>query len=395
MKRIIGIALIAILMISCSQPESEWKGSIDVVDGVTYVKNPQEPMYGKIELELEKDLVIGNEEDHNFIFYRIRGLIVDSDDNIYVVDRGNYRIQKYDSNGRYLMTIGQKGQGPGEFSNGPSEIQIDTNNNLYVREYRKMSVFDSQGEFIRSFPLNINLVSFALDTEGNLIGYADLQQRGKAIRGVVKIDPSGNLKNKFIEYTDLGIKIVVGKGMTYTLSPHHVYSPRLVFSSIGMNLFLYSYSSEYVLNFIDLNGTLERVFKINTPAQPITQNEKKMIISNTLALLKDRNIDIPQKQVEETLHFNSTRSYLDQIIVDDEDRIYVRRVKSILNPDSDVEFNILNSEGYYIFDLYLPFTPQLIRHGHLYHININETTGEETVIRYKIKNWDQLKTGIK
>ena len=39
----------------------------------------------------------------------------DKDGNIYILDTGNTRIQKFGPDGEYLATIGRKGQGPGEF----------------------------------------------------------------------------------------------------------------------------------------------------------------------------------------------------------------------------------------------------------------------------------------
>ena len=43
----------------CSSQKSEWKGTIEVVDGITVVKNPKEPMYGEDVCILAEDLSIG------------------------------------------------------------------------------------------------------------------------------------------------------------------------------------------------------------------------------------------------------------------------------------------------------------------------------------------------
>ena len=60
------------LILVCSgygQDKPVWKGKIEYKDGVKIVKNPREPLFGEITFELEKDLVIGNEEDENQAFY--------------------------------------------------------------------------------------------------------------------------------------------------------------------------------------------------------------------------------------------------------------------------------------------------------------------------------------
>ena len=61
---VLGILLLifSILLISCSQQKTGWKGTIEEIDGVTVVKNPIEPMYGEDVFSLEEELTIGEAE---------------------------------------------------------------------------------------------------------------------------------------------------------------------------------------------------------------------------------------------------------------------------------------------------------------------------------------------
>ena len=79
----------------CSPHKKEWQGTIEEVDGVTVIKNPKAPMYEELILDIEEDLCIGREDDENYQFYRASALAVDNEDNIYVADAGNSRIQKF------------------------------------------------------------------------------------------------------------------------------------------------------------------------------------------------------------------------------------------------------------------------------------------------------------
>ena len=45
-----------------------------------------------------------------------RGVAVESSNNVYVSDPGNYRIQKFDSSGNFLTKWGSVGTGDGQFS---------------------------------------------------------------------------------------------------------------------------------------------------------------------------------------------------------------------------------------------------------------------------------------
>lgn len=56
------------------------------------------------------------------------GLAVDSDDNIYVTDRGNDRIQIFTSDGTFITAIGSQGGEDGQF-NRPEGVGVDPYSN--------------------------------------------------------------------------------------------------------------------------------------------------------------------------------------------------------------------------------------------------------------------------
>jgi sugar lactone lactonase YvrE len=76
-------------------------------------------------------------------------LATDASDNVYVVDPGNHRVQKFDSDGTFLTKWGSEGTGDGEFRD-PSGIATDGLDNLYVadRGNRRVQKFDSDGTFL-------------------------------------------------------------------------------------------------------------------------------------------------------------------------------------------------------------------------------------------------------
>lgn len=73
----------------------------------------------------------------------------DSQGNIYVADGiRNARIAKYDVNGRWVKNWGTRGAGHGEFD-VIQGIAIDANDNIYVADYgnKRIQVFDTNGSF--------------------------------------------------------------------------------------------------------------------------------------------------------------------------------------------------------------------------------------------------------
>jgi len=80
----------------------------------------------------------------------------DSRGNIYITDGYiNSRVAKYDSRGDWVKSWGTKGTAPGQF-NLPHAIAIDSNDNIYVgdRTNRRIQVFDTDGNFLRMFTID-------------------------------------------------------------------------------------------------------------------------------------------------------------------------------------------------------------------------------------------------
>ena len=69
--------------------------------------------------------------------------------NLFVVDRLNNRVQKFDPNGRFLASFGRLGSGDGDF-NRPSDIAIDRKGNIFVADTgnNRIEKFDSSGRFL-------------------------------------------------------------------------------------------------------------------------------------------------------------------------------------------------------------------------------------------------------
>ena len=77
--------------------------------------------------------------------------------NIYVSDGYiNSRVAKYNSNGDWVKSWGERGPAPGQF-NLPHAIVVDRNNQIYVgdRSNRRIQVFDTEGKFIRMFTIDV------------------------------------------------------------------------------------------------------------------------------------------------------------------------------------------------------------------------------------------------
>ena len=115
--RIISVMLflfVFILILTYGKPQAKWKGKITNEDGVIVVQNPKKPLYSEDVLSLEEDLAIGGADvREEYMFSNIRYVDVSEDERIYILDSKEAHVKVFDRRGKYLMTFGRLGQGPG------------------------------------------------------------------------------------------------------------------------------------------------------------------------------------------------------------------------------------------------------------------------------------------
>ena len=94
---------------------------------------------------------IGREGSKEGEFDDPRGVTL-YDNQVYVCDRNNHRIQVFDLDLNFVRSIGSCGKGRGEFG-APFDVKFDTAGNMYVAEFvnERVQVMDTSGQFIRVF----------------------------------------------------------------------------------------------------------------------------------------------------------------------------------------------------------------------------------------------------
>ena len=153
---VFSIILLFALFIECGRQETEQTSyTVETIEGVRHVHNhaPQWGDEAKVALEFVQKIGALEATEENFIMYNISDVVRDSDGNIYILDSGDCRIQRFDSQGNYITTIGRKGEGPGEFRS-PDNLNLDHEGQIYVSDGRKFIVFNNVGKEIRRFSID-------------------------------------------------------------------------------------------------------------------------------------------------------------------------------------------------------------------------------------------------
>ena len=96
---------------------------------------------------------------------------------MYVSDQANPRVQKFDSEGKFIKMWGKEGSKKGQFVH-QHDITVDSNDYVYVtdgRQNSRVSVFDSNGKFIKMWGSEgkdegqfIEDHGIVVDSEGNV-----------------------------------------------------------------------------------------------------------------------------------------------------------------------------------------------------------------------------------
>lgn len=119
----------------------------------------------------KEDLSIGvGEGDPNYMFGRGISINADDEGNIYVADYDRRQILKYNADGKYILTIGRQGQGPGEFQSIRAPI-FDSQGNLNIYDFVKNSFihFDRNGKYLSQTRLPSRYLEIFMSRLGNFV----------------------------------------------------------------------------------------------------------------------------------------------------------------------------------------------------------------------------------
>jgi hypothetical protein len=379
----LSLFLINLVLFAPAQSQkSLWKGKIETENGVKVIRNPSEPLYGEFAFDLEKELVLGGDPAREESYFpRGAVLSVDREGNLYIADFGNRRVQMFDKTGAFVRQLGRQGQGPGEYAR-PSRVLFDKKGNPCVWGSPELIFYDEEGVYQKKVILKTFLSTLILGPQDTIIGTT---QPGFGPGGpkysIVQLNADGTPLRMIAEFR--GEFSENQKAITF-----HWYSNRLAFSPLTTDLFCYGLSEEYRIYVADAEGrTLSIITKDEKP-QSISGKEKDETKKSGTYMW------VGAGKREDSVVFPGHRPFFGSFLNDDAGRLYVVKSKSILDKDKPGQIDVFSKDSIYLYRMTWNFVPATIKNGFLYDVHTDKETGEITIVRRKIKNWDAMKAGL-
>lgn len=354
--------LAVFLCISCSTDKKE-TAKIEMKNGVEVIRNPVEPLYGADACTVTEDFTVGVKEgDPEYMFQRISSLVVNEEEQIYVLDRQAKHIKIFDSNGVYIKTFGAPGQGPGELD-APGTLTWTERDGLTVGDLHRVSYFDQDGNFLKSTTMKGIGIFGDADCNGNIYITDLAMEEGNY--EIKKFDPELN----FI--CSLGKSPLPSTAQTGRRNP---FFTLIRYDVINGDQVVTGYAAEgYVLKVYDSNGELiRRIEKEYVPIEITPEDVEERTAD-----------DPPEMKVEYDVpkYFPAFRF----LTADDEGRIWIFTWERT-EDRTKTYFDIFDKDGIYIAKIALKSRPHVVKNNKLYTIE-EDDEGYQYVKRYSI-NWD-------
>ncbi len=346
------------VFVSCGKQKAEWGGTIEVVDAVTVVKNPKEPMYGEDVFSLEEEFSIGETEGREeYLFSEIRHLAISEDESIFVLDSKEDHIKVFDKEGKYIKTIGTPGQGPGELDR-PSSICISQNELVVLEGARRFSVFSLEGEFLKHISTKETwALGASMDSVGNIVLTEGVMDPEYFHYKVKKVDVNMNLLCEIAKTPAPDARTGINPFM-----------PFAYWRIDEDDNIVFGYPKDYEIQILNPDGKVIKKIKREYDPVEVTEQEEK-----------ERAEDSPPqiKYIFPKYHSAYYRFFLD-----DEGRIFVQTWEKI--EDEEIYYHdIFDSNGKYVVKIPLRMRPIICKKNKLYSIEEDEE-GYQYVKRYKV-----------
>jgi len=342
----------------------QWKGTIEDEDGITVVKNPKAPIYGKDIFGLKEELTIGEKEgEEEYMFTRLSAIDVDEKGNIYTLHLREGHIKVFDNKGKYIKTFGRKGQGPGEMQ-FPYNIHITPKKEILLNDVRarRLLFYSLDGVFLKQ--ISTAKMTFFLDPKINSMG---MIVGSKQILGLI---PGFELLMFDTNFDLIKTIATIELPKPPAINPE---MPEFCWEYTKEDNLIWGIPTKYELQVLNEEGEIIKKIKKDYDPVKITEEEKEVMTKRFSMEGAPPNIkiELPQNHL---VFMN--------LSIDDEGRLFLGTYEKGRDGEG-YYYDVFDSEGKYLTKILLKAMPQVWKKRNLYTIE-EDDEGYQVVKRYKV-----------
>jgi len=356
-------------------------------NGALLVRYPDLPAIDDTAAEITEarvDLQFGDPDgnDPNQTFGDIRGIEAAGDGTIYVLDYMATEVRAYDPGGRYLRTVARRGEGPGEITEA-NGIFLAGDTLLWMNDHGKWVIIgvDLAGEEVHRFDKPVRSYGYIWN---GVFDHGGRYWRSDSHSDDERVYPpppglSTTTYRRYFKFRDLSDgavdSVFLGErsGRSFTYEDRHGIWQYLPISFEASERILVNPSSggfwrantaEYRIARTNEDGDTLLVIEAGLPVLPVTDEDRTAYVEEWV---RHRGSDV-RREIEEVAGLMpDVKPILAGIFVDDEGRIWVRRVTP---SDAPAFYDRYSEDGDYLGSVRLAFTPARgriwVRHGNIY-----------------------------
>lgn len=319
-----------------------------------------------IQIKMGPSLEVGRKD---MLFGSISSVCEDDQKNFYILDRMEFKVYKYSSEGRLLQKFGQKGQGPGDFQS-PSRIVFTSQGELAVLEdLYYVSFLKTDGTFIRRLDLNGRL---GLDYIGPNRFYGWIWRPED--RQQVMVDEKNNILSAFHIQPRDAFSVVLpdeaGRAVMFNYVSEF-YVPEFLFDH-SQSLSAIGISGQYELALLDENGHTITFLKSDLNPQRITRKERAFLEQNILEFAKAKGW--PQRVGRELIKkIPDAKNSIHAVRISPNHIFIFRFAPDITRQDAPIPVDIFTRRGEFLGPTELSEIPLLISEKALYFVRNDES----------------------
>jgi hypothetical protein len=285
-------------------------------------------------------------------FELVVGALKLDDGRIVVADNGAGELRFYDADGTYLSTTGRKGGGPGEFEE-LARLWPVSGDSVMTWDYRlrRLSIFDTQGRFVRSWILGTPGNEFgwhwpfvSLGDGSLIVGFQDYSA-GFAMDGVIRDTLTYYMVDQPGIYGDS-----LGRFLFDESYRRGDFSISLPFGRAGSaagwgNGFYFGDGHSHEFRYYTADGALRRIIRMHQPNMEVTKEDVGRYKEERIA---GEDSDAGRERVRELLEevpFPETMPAYDRILVDVEGNIWVLAYSYAAPGDDQPRWTVFDPEG--------------------------------------------------